>query len=179
MRDDTSEGAAPDVFLMAEAPWPSAEGYRVAWILSSAKAAKDAEARRARIAAASRSLEDLAARLRGPKARIRSIEGADGAVKKILAETGTEAFFSVHLKASTETTLRRLEPKEGSGAEGRYRRIDRTRIELPGKSTPPWWRPRPPRMGCFPSSPTAPRCLWPSSSPITDISLAWSVGIGT
>ena len=38
-----------DVFETTEAPWPSAECYRVIWVRSSAKVERDAESRRARI----------------------------------------------------------------------------------------------------------------------------------
>ncbi|EQD29356.1 Transposase-like protein, partial [mine drainage metagenome] len=58
VRHQIGRDGQPDASLMAEAPWPSAEGYRVVWVLSTAKARRDADRRRSCIAHASTRLED-------------------------------------------------------------------------------------------------------------------------
>src|SRR5258708_30559992 len=70
------DGQPPDVHLMTEAPWPSAEGYRVAWVLSSAKARRDAHSRQERIVRTRKRLDARAQRMHGPKSRIRTPEQA-------------------------------------------------------------------------------------------------------
>ena len=57
---------------MFPAPLPSAEGYRVIWAHSTAKAAADAAARQARIEAGAATIDALAARLAGPKCRLKT-----------------------------------------------------------------------------------------------------------
>lgn len=118
-----------DSYLMWEAPWPSKEGYRVVWVLSTAKRHHDAERRRARIKKASLALDDLSARLLAPKARIRTIEAALRAANDILAETSTVEFFELSLTTTTEPTFRQ-ESRGRPGDDTRYRRTDRTRIAL-------------------------------------------------
>jgi transposase len=122
-------GQPPDVHLMTEAPWPSAEGYRVAWVLSSAKAGREAHSRQERIARTSKRLDELAERMHGPKSRIRTREQAQQAVRAILEETGCAPFFEVALKPITVGSYR----QEGPGRPGphtRYRRQQRTRMQL-------------------------------------------------
>ena len=129
VRDDTLPGGPVKAYLMAEAPWPSAEGYRVCWVLSTSKARHDAESRRARIAKASTRLDDLAARLAGPKARIRTKAGADDAAQAILKQTKTERFFEVSLKETSEPRYRQ-ERRGRPGKDTRYKRQERVRIAL-------------------------------------------------
>ncbi|EQD63447.1 hypothetical protein B1B_07040, partial [mine drainage metagenome] len=56
-------GNDPDVYSVVESPWPSADGYRVVWVRSSAKVERDEEARRARIAAGIAALDAVNVRL--------------------------------------------------------------------------------------------------------------------
>ncbi len=132
VRDRTEPGGAPDAYLMAEAPWPSAEGYRVAWVLSTSKSRRDAEARRARITKASERLDALAARLAGPKARIRTKPGADEAVRAVLRDAGVERFFDIALKETVEASYRQAR-RGRPGKDTRYRRDERIRIALTWK----------------------------------------------
>lgn len=118
-----------DAYLMCEAPWPSAEGYRVAWVLSTSKRRRDAESRRARIKKASGRLDELAKKLAGPKARVRTKAGADAAAQVILKETRTERYIDVALEETTEESYRQ-EKRGRPGENTRYRRAGRTRITL-------------------------------------------------
>ncbi len=122
-------GGIRDAYFIWVAPWPSAEGYRVAWVLSTSKRHYDGERRRARLKRAIEALDDLRARLLAPKARIRTIEGATKAAEAILAETRTHAYIEIRLAEQNDTTYRQ-EQRGRPGAETRYRRTERTRIAL-------------------------------------------------
>ena len=63
----TRLGEPDEVYSTFPAPLPSAEGYRIVWVHSTAKAARDAAARTARIEAGIAALDALAARLAGPE----------------------------------------------------------------------------------------------------------------
>lgn len=120
---------SPDAYFMCEAPWPSAEGYRVVWVLSASKKARDAQARQARIKHASEHLDELAARLEGPKARIRTKAGADAAARAILADTATGDYFDITLQEIGEPAFTQ-ERRGRPAAQTRYRRKVRVRIKL-------------------------------------------------
>lgn len=118
-----------DAYLACEAPWPSAEGHRMVWVLSTSKKARDAQTRRARIKRASERLDELAAKLQGPKARIRTKAGADSSARAILADTRTEDYFDITLQEVGEPTFKQ-DRRGRPGSATRYRRTDRTRIKL-------------------------------------------------
>jgi transposase len=88
-------GLPPDVLSVLESPLGSAEGHRIIWIHSTAKAARDATARTARIEKAERDLAELAGRLAAPKSRIKTRTAAEEAARAILAETDTTDFFDI------------------------------------------------------------------------------------
>lgn len=129
VRDQTASGAAPDIYLMAEDRSPSAEGFRVAWVLSTSKARRDAESRRSRIKKASDALDELTLRLGGPKARIRTIQGADQATQAILNEARVGQFFDITLAEVADARYRQ-ENRGRPGAQTRYKKRERVRIEL-------------------------------------------------
>ncbi len=129
VRDDNGPDQQSDTYLMTEAPWPSAEGYRVAWVLSSAKARRDAQSRQERILRVSKRLDELAERMRGPKSRVRTREQAQQAALAILHDTGCESFFEITLSPMTIGSFR----QDGPGRPGpntRYRRQEQTRMQL-------------------------------------------------
>ena len=78
-----------------ESPLGSGEGYRIVWICSSGKKARDATARASHIERAERELAQLAARLLGPKCRTKTRVAAVEAAKAVLEATGTAEFFDV------------------------------------------------------------------------------------
>ena len=129
IRQDVGRDGQPDAYFMVEAPWPSGEGFRVAWVLSSAKARHDADSRQSRIAQASGRLDALRERLLSPKARIRTREGADDVARAILRETDTADWFTVRLGENTEHRYRQT-VRGRPGASTTYRRDDHTRILL-------------------------------------------------
>jgi transposase len=87
----------PDVLSTFESPLGSAEGYRIIWVHSTAKAARDASSRAARVERAERELRHLAERLAAPKSRIKTRVAAEHAACAILADTNTVEFFDIHV----------------------------------------------------------------------------------
>jgi len=70
----------PDrVWRTFEAPAPSVDGYRVVWVHSSTKAARDAATRAARIEAGLAAVDAVATRLAGPKSRLKTKVAAEHA----------------------------------------------------------------------------------------------------
>jgi hypothetical protein len=81
-------GDPDDVWEVAEAPWPSAEGHRIIWVRSSAKIARDAEARRDRITRGITAIDELNQRLASPKRRIKTTVAVEQAATAALAKAG-------------------------------------------------------------------------------------------
>ncbi len=129
VRQDQGRDGVADHYFMTEAPWPSAEGYRVAWVLSSGKARQDAQTRQAHIVKATHRLEELRARLLSPKARIRTKASAAQAAQAILTELSSQRFIEVRVEEVIEPRFRQV-TRGRAGAETTYRRQDRVHIEL-------------------------------------------------
>jgi transposase len=129
VREEAGRDGQRDLVLMTEAPWPSAEGYRVAWVFSTAAARRDAQGRQDRIVRASRQLDELAERMRGPKTRIRTRQQAEQAVRAILAETACDAFFDSTVATVTLESYRQDGPGR-PGPDTHYRRQQQTRVRL-------------------------------------------------
>src|SRR5665811_630866 len=84
-----------------EAPAPSVGGYRVIWVHSGSKAARDASARAARIEAGLAAIDAVAARLSGPKSRLKTRVAAEQVATTALAAAGATLWVGF---AITETT---------------------------------------------------------------------------
>jgi hypothetical protein len=79
----------PDrVWRTFEAPAPSVDGYRVIWVHSSTKAARDAAARAARIEAGLAAIDAVATRLASPKTRIKTRVAAEEVATAALTGAG-------------------------------------------------------------------------------------------
>jgi transposase len=117
-RPGKRKGDPDQVWRVAPARFPAAEGYRITWIHSSAKQHRDETARAERIDRARHALCELSERLAGPRARITTRVAAEEAAAALLATSGAERWVTV---AVTETV------------EERYRQEQRGR---PGKDTP-------------------------------------------
>ena len=118
---------APDnVWRTVEAPWPSAEGYRIVWVHSSAKQARDAEARRDRIGRAIAALDDLNRRLGSPKRRIKTAVAVEQAANAALASTGAARWIRFEVSEEEEERFRQ-EKRGRPGKDTRYRKTVRLR----------------------------------------------------
>ena len=110
-------------------PLPSTEGYRIIWVHSTVKAARDEHARRARIEAGAAAIDELATRLTGPKTRLKTRAAVEQAIAKALADTGCARWLQVTVTESIEEGFRQ-EKRGRPGADTRYRRTTRTRYTL-------------------------------------------------
>jgi len=120
---------ADDLWEVTEAPWPSVEGYRIIWVRASAKIARDAEARRDRIARAIAALDDLNQRLASPKRRIKTTVAVAQAADAALAKTGAGRWVSFEVTETHEEHYRQ-EKRGRPGKETRYRRTTRIRHRI-------------------------------------------------
>jgi len=118
-----------DVWSVAPAPIPTAEGYRIVWVRSSQKLTRDAESRRDRIQRGVAALEEIQAKLHGPRARMRDRIAIEQAAQRALAATGAQRWITFDIAQRTEESFRQ-EKRGRPGKDTRYRRIEKTRFEL-------------------------------------------------
>lgn len=123
----------PDrVWRTFEAPAPSVDGYRVIWVHSSVKAVRDTTGPAARIEAGLAAIDSLAARLAGPKSRIKTKVAAEAAADAALASAGAARWVGFTLTETTEETFRQ-EHRGRPGAETRYRRAEKRVFTITAK----------------------------------------------
>jgi transposase len=117
------------VWSVFASPLPSAEGYRIIWVHSTVKAARDQHARRSRIEAGAAAIDELNNKLAGPKTRLKTHAAAGQAAAAALAETGAARWIEATVTETLEETFRQ-EKRGRPGATTRYRRTTRTRYQL-------------------------------------------------
>jgi len=115
-----------DVWHTTAAPWPSAEGYRMVWVRSSAKIDYDAQARSDRIARGIAALDDLNQRLASPKTRMKTAVAVEQAAHAALDKIGASRWITVTVEEHPEQRFRQ-EKRGRPGNDTRYRKITRTR----------------------------------------------------
>ena len=108
---------------------PSAEGYRIIWVHSTVKAARDQHARQARIEAGVAAIDALTTKLAGPKTRLRTRRAVEAAAAAALADTGAARWLTVTITETIEEDFRQ-EKRGRPGATTRYRRTTRTRYTI-------------------------------------------------
>ncbi|ACV78951.1 IS1634 family transposase [Nakamurella multipartita] len=126
-------GDLPRVWSTFPAPLPSAEGYRIIWVHSTVKAARDEHARRSRIEAGAAAVDELAGRLAGPKTRLKTRAAVEQAITTVLTDTGSARWLQVTVTESIEEGFRQ-EKRGRPGADTRYRRTTRTRYTVSWRS---------------------------------------------
>lgn len=126
MRRRARRRADPDdIWEVAQAPWPSAEGYRIVWVRSSAKTARDADARHDRIARGTHALDQLNQRLASPKTRIKTRVAVEAAATAALEQAGATRWIGYDVVEQTVERFRQ-EKRGRPGNNTRYRKITRT-----------------------------------------------------
>jgi transposase len=129
-RKNGKRGDDPDlVWWTASAPIPSTEGYRIIWVRSSAKIGRDAHARQQRIERGIKALGELAARLAGPKSRLRTRQAVEQAAASTLAQTGAERWIGFTVTETVQENYRQ-EKRGRPGNDTRYRKHTTTRFGL-------------------------------------------------
>jgi transposase len=142
-------GDLPRVWSTFTSPLPSAEGYRVIWVHSTVKAARDQHARRSRIQAGTAAIDELNLKLAGPKTRLKTRAAVEQAAAKALADTGSTRWLEVTVTETVEESFRQ-EKRGRPGAETRYRRTTRTRHNLTWRSRDDLTAYDAASDGCFP-----------------------------
>jgi len=118
-------GDPDQVWRTFVAPAPSAEGHRVLWVHSSAKAARDGAARAARIEKGLAAIDAVAARLASPRSRLRTRVAAEAAATAALAEAGAARWVGFEI-TETVTETYRQERRGRPGSTTRFRRHVKT-----------------------------------------------------
>jgi transposase len=122
----------PDVLSTFESPLGSVEGYRIVWIHSTGKKARDAVARAARIERTERELAHLAERLKGPRCRTKDRVVALEAAKAVTEANGTTEMFELQVseeRGKSYTASHRGRPGTGTT----FRQSHATRFKLTWK----------------------------------------------
>lgn len=114
-------GGPDDLWHTTKAPWPSAEGYRIVWVRSSAKIDRDAKTRHNRIARGIAALDELNQRLASPRRRIKTIVAAEQAATAALATVNATRWIRFEVQERPEDTFRQ-EKRGRPGADTRYRK---------------------------------------------------------
>jgi transposase len=108
-----------------EAPVPSCDGFRVIWVHSTDKQARDAAARSSAIEKGLGAIEALEARLVAPRSRLRTRLTVEQAARSALGEAGASRWVTV--RVTEEKVVSYTQEKRGRpGAETRYRRREKT-----------------------------------------------------
>ena len=128
-------GEPDQVYSTFPAPLPSAEGYRIVWVHSTAKAARDAAARSARIEAGTAAIDALAVRLAGPKCRLKTRVAVTEAAAAALDAAGAGRWVRVTVGETVEESFRQ-ERRGRPGQNTRYRRRTRTRYTISWDTRP-------------------------------------------
>jgi transposase len=118
-----------DVYETTEAPWPSAEGYRVVWVRSSAKTERDAESRRSRIAAGIFAIDLLNQKLLSPKTRMKTVVAIEHEARQLLDTEGAARWVTFEIEETTDVRHRQ-ETRGRPGANTRYRKIETTKHRI-------------------------------------------------
>ncbi len=119
----------PEVYVAAEAPSCSAEGYRIVWIRSSTKRAHDAAARLDRIERARAGLAALSVSLSSARCRLKSRTAVEEEAATILKDTGASRFVTVKVTDTVVHEHRQVQ-RGRPGANTAYRRIEHHRFGL-------------------------------------------------
>lgn len=131
-RPAARDGEPDQIWRTFEAPVPSTDGYRVIWVHSSGKAARDAAARAGRIEAGLAAIEALTTRLHSPKTRLKTKVAAEQAATAALTAAGATRWVSFHVSESSEVSYRQ-ERRGRPGDKTRYRRSERTVFDVTAK----------------------------------------------
>jgi transposase len=122
-------GDPDDVYSTTEAPWPSAEGFRVIWVRSSHKIERDAEARSDRVAAGIAALDQLNQKLASNRCRLKTTVAVEEAAGEAVGSIGATRWVGFSVEEYQEVRHRQ-ETRGRPGANTRYRQITRTKHRI-------------------------------------------------
>jgi transposase len=122
-------GEPEQVYSTTPAPLPSAEGYRITWVHSTVKAARDAATRGDRIEAGIAAVEALDAKLAGPRSRYKTRVAVEHAAAAALAQAHADRWVTAAVTATTAKTYNQAR-RGRPGPETSYREITTHRFAL-------------------------------------------------
>ena len=122
-------GEPEQVYSTTPAPQPSAEGYRITWVHSTAKAARDGATRSERIEAGIAAVEALDAKLAGPRSRYKTRVAVEHATAAALAQAHADRWVTATVTAITAKTYKQAR-RGRPGPETSYREITTNRFAL-------------------------------------------------
>jgi transposase len=108
---------------------PSADGHRIVWIHSTAKARRDATRRHQAITRAIAAIDALNVRLSSPRCRIKTAVGAEAEAREAIAELNATRWVRLHVEQDTVENFRQA--KRGRpGPNTAYKKITRTTLRI-------------------------------------------------
>jgi transposase len=122
-------GEPEQVYSTTPAPLPSAEGYRITWIHSTAKSARDGATRSDRIEAGIAAVEALDAKLAGPRSRYKTRVAVEHAASAALAQAHAARWVTATVTQTTAKTYKQAR-RGRPGPETSYREITTNRFAL-------------------------------------------------
>lgn len=138
-----------EVYYTTPAPLPSAEGYRITWVYSTAKAASDAATRQARTEAGVAAIEALDARLAKPRSRFKTRVAVEQAAAAALARAHADRWVTFTVNEIVSKTYK----QDRGGRRGpatRYKQITTSRFEVHADIDPGHIAYDAASDGCFP-----------------------------
>lgn len=130
MRRPSREVDTPDDVLSTYTDHlPSADGHRIVWIHSTAKARRDATRRHARIAKAIAAIDALNVRLASPRCRIKTVVAAETEAREAIEEVNATRWVRFHVEQDTIESFRQA--KRGRpGPNTAYKKVTRTTLRI-------------------------------------------------
>ena len=125
----------PDIIRAVDSPFPDPDGFRLVWFHSTEKEQRDGEDRRERIARAVGELEELKAKVDGPRSRLKTREGIAEKADRILTHRGVQRWLRYSIE-ETPLPKYRQEKRGRAGAQTRWRRSVNVRHLLSWEGIP-------------------------------------------
>ncbi len=122
-------GDRAEIWRTFESPVPSDGGFRIIWVHSSTKAINDAATRARRIEAGLAAIEELAARLAGPRCRYKTLVAVEEAAARALTGVDAQRWIEATVTPIPADTFRQ-ENRGRPGANTRYRKTTTERFTL-------------------------------------------------
>ncbi len=118
-----------DVLSTYQDHLPSADGHRIIWIHSTAKARRDATRRHQAIAKAIAAIDALNMRLSSPRCRIKTAVTAEAEAREAIEEVHATRWVNIHVEQDTAESFRQA--KRGRpGPNTAYIKISTTRLRI-------------------------------------------------
>lgn len=125
----------PDIIRAVDSPFPDPDGFRLVWFHSTEKEQRDWEDRRERISRTVGELDELKAKVEGPRSRLKTREGIAEKADRILRHRGVQRLLRYSIE-ETQLPKYRQEKRGRAGAQTRWRRSVNVRHLLSWEAIP-------------------------------------------